>query len=263
MNSLSNRQKYLLLALLVLLPGIPLAAPVFAQTPVYDYNIVNRYPHEPSAYTQGLRYFEGFMYEGTGRRGQSLLKKYRLEDGAVLQSKRLAERYFGEGIEIVGEKIYQLTWQSHMVFVYDLATFEQLDTLFNPTEGWGLTFDGSQLILSDGSDKLYFIDPENFVTTRQVQVTLDGNPLRSLNELEYIDGEVWANIWQTDFIVRIDPGSGKVTSLINLSGLSQQTTVSESEAVLNGIAYDHQQGRLFVTGKLWSDIFEIELVGPR
>lgn len=249
---------FLLLSLVVLAGG-----PVLAQTPVYDYEIVNRYPHTPGAYTQGLRYFDGLMYEGTGRRGQSLLKKYRLEDGEVLLSKRLNDRYFGEGIEIVGNRIYQLTWQSHMVFVYDLETFEQQETFYNPTEGWGLTYNGSELILSDGSSNLYFIDPENFVTIRKVEVKLDGNPVSSLNELEYIDGEVWANIWQTDFIVRIDPASGTVNSLVNLTGLAAQTVRSESEAVLNGIAWDSEQERLFVTGKLWSDIFEIRLLGPR
>jgi glutamine cyclotransferase len=234
-----------------------------AQTPVYDFEVVNRFPHTPTAYTQGLRYFDGLMYEGTGRNGQSLLKKYRLEDGEVLQSKRLSDRYFGEGIEIVGDRLFQLTWRAHMVFVYDLQSFEQLDTFYNPTEGWGLTFNGEELILSDGSSNLYFIDPANFVTTRKVEVKLDGNPVSSLNELEYIDGEVWANIWQTDFIVRIDPMTGAVNSLVNLTGLSDQTIRSESEAVLNGIAYDAEQDRLFVTGKLWSDIFEIRLTGPR
>jgi len=248
-------------ALLALaLSAVPTAS---AQTPVYSYEVLNRFPHEPTAYTQGLRFFDGFMYEGTGLRGQSLLKKYRLEDGQVLQSKRLSDRYFGEGIEIVGDRIFQLTWQAHMVFVYDLETFEQLDTFYNPTEGWGLTYDGSELILSDGSPNLYFIDPENFVTTRKVEVTLDSNPVYSLNELEFIDGEVWANIWQTDFIVRIDPSSGRVNSLVNLSGLSGQTVRSDSDAVLNGIAYDHEQNRLFVTGKLWSEIFEIQLIAPQ
>jgi len=238
-------------------------AAVQAQTPVFGYEVINRYPHAPSAYTQGLRYFGGLMYEGTGRNGQSMLKKYRLEDGEVLQSKRLSDRYFGEGIEIVGDRIFQLTWRAHMVFVYDLESFEQLDTFYNPTEGWGLTFDGAELILSDGSSNLYFVDPENFVTTRKVEVKLDGNPVSSLNELEYIDGEVWANIWQTDFIVRVDPLTGSVNSLVNLTGLSDQTVRSESEAVLNGIAYDPEQDRLFVTGKLWSDIFEVRLTGPR
>ena len=244
--------------LLVLLAGNS----VLAQTPVYDYEVVNRYPHAPTAYTQGLRYHDGLMYEGTGRNGQSMLKKYRVEDGQVLQSKRLSDRYFGEGIEIVGDRIFQLTWQSHMVFVHDLETFEQLDTFYNPTEGWGLTYDGEELILSDGSSNLFFIDPENFVTTRKVEVKLDGSPVSSLNELEYIGGEVWANVWQTDFIVRIDPLTGVVNSLVNLTGLSDQFDRSERDAVLNGIAYDAEQDRLFVTGKLWSDIFEIRLVGP-
>ncbi len=239
-----------------------LGAQVRAQTPVYSFEVINRYPHTPTAYTQGLRYFDGLMYEGTGRNGQSMLKKYRLEDGELLQSKRLSDRYFGEGIEIVGDRIFQLTWRAHMVFVYDLESFEQTDTLYNPTEGWGLTFDGEELILSDGSSNLYFIDPENFVTTRKLEVKLDGNPVSLLNELEYIAGEVWANIWQTDFIVRIDPMTGTVNSLVNLTGLSEQTMRSESEAVLNGIAYDADQDRLFVTGKLWSDIFEIRLSGP-
>ncbi|MCP5345275.1 MAG: glutaminyl-peptide cyclotransferase [Pseudomonadales bacterium] len=245
---------------LPILVGTQLAS---AQTPVYGYEVIGRFPHEPTAYTQGLRFHDGMMYEGTGRRGQSLLKRYQLEDGQVALSKRLGNRYFGEGIEIVGDRIYQLTWQAHMVFVYDLETFEQLDTFFNPTEGWGLTYDGSQLILSDGSANLYFVDPGNFVTDRKIQVTLDGNPVPSLNELEYIDGEVWANIWQTDFIVRIDPASGKVNALVNLTGLSAQTVRTDPEAVLNGIAYDVEGDRLLVTGKLWSDIFQIRLVDPQ
>lgn len=244
-----------LLSLLVLVTGRPL----LAQTPVYGYEVVNRFPHAPTAYTQGLRFYDGVMYEGTGRNGQSMLKKYRLEDGQVLQSKRLSDRYFGEGIEIVGDRIFQLTWQAHMVFVYDLESFDQLDTFFNPTEGWGLTYDGQELILSDGSSNLYFIDPGTFVTNRKVEVKLDGNPVSSLNELEYIDGEVWANIWQTDFIVRVDPMTGVVNSLVNLTGLSDQTQRSERDAVLNGIAYDTDRDRLFVTGKLWSDLFEIRL----
>ncbi|MBT8147542.1 MAG: glutaminyl-peptide cyclotransferase [Gammaproteobacteria bacterium] len=255
------KHKLLLLSFLSLLILIT-DRPLLAQTPVYGYEVINRYPHAPSAYTQGLRYHEGVMYEGTGRNGQSMLKKYRLEDGQVLQSKRLSDRYFGEGIEIVGDRVFQLTWQAHMVFVYDLESFEQLNTFYNPTEGWGLTYDGQELILSDGSSNLYFIDPENFVTTRKVEVKLDGNPVSSLNELEYIDGEVWANIWQTDFIVRVDPMSGVVNSLVNLTGLSDRTERSERDAVLNGIAYDAEQDRLFVTGKLWSDLFEIRLTEP-
>ncbi|MEZ5491108.1 MAG: glutaminyl-peptide cyclotransferase [Gammaproteobacteria bacterium] len=251
-----------LLVVVLIAPVLLVAQDSTSQTPVYGYEVINRFPHDPTAYTQGLRFFDGMMYEGTGRRGQSLLKRYTLESGQIEQIKRLGDRYFGEGIEIVGDRIYQLTWQAHMVFVYDRESFEQLDTFYNPTEGWGLTFDGSELILSDGSANLYFIDPTNFVTTRKVEVTLEGNPVPSLNELEFIDGEVWANIWQTDFIVRVDPSSGRVNSLVNLTGLSELTVQGDPEAVLNGIAYDAEQDRLFVTGKLWSDLFEIRLIAP-
>ncbi|MEQ9070934.1 MAG: glutaminyl-peptide cyclotransferase, partial [Gimesia chilikensis] len=211
---------------------------------------------------QGLVYHDGFLFEGTGKNGMSSLSKINLVDGAVLQNKSLSRRYFGEGIEIVGDRIFQLTWQSHIVFVYDLQSFELLDSHYNATEGWGLAWDGSHLILSDGSDRLQFMDPESFAPAHSVNVTLNGQPVRNLNELEYIDGEVWANVWQTDFIVRIDPRSGVVNSIIDLTGLSQQTRRLNSEAVLNGIAWDEQSRRLFVTGKFWSNLFEIELTGP-
>lgn len=250
--------------LLVLLAGFALAAVAEAQPQptVYGYRIVDRFPHDPAAYTQGLRFHDGYMFEGTGRNGQSVLKKYPLDSGDVVLSQRLADRYFGEGIEIVGDSIFQLTWQSHVVFVYDLATFEQKTTFFNPTEGWGLAYDGAELILSDGTENLYFLDPATFVSGRKVRVTLNGDPVRNLNELEFIEGEVWANIWQTDFIVRIDPASGTVNSIVDLTGLGDQTRRTGTDAVLNGIAWDGDARRLFVTGKLWSDIFEIELVGP-
>ncbi|MBL4821282.1 MAG: glutaminyl-peptide cyclotransferase [Gammaproteobacteria bacterium] len=239
-----------------------LSPTAWAQLPTYGYEVVNRYPHDPLSFTQGLLYHQGFLYEGTGRNGQSLVKKSTLEDGDTIISKHLSNRYFGEGIQIVGDKIYQLTWQSHMVFVYDKETFEQVGNFYNPTEGWGLAYDGSELILSDGSDKLYFLDPETFVSSRKIDVTIDGKAVSQLNELEFINGEIWANIWHTDYIVRIDPSNGEVNSLVDLTGLSEQTARSDSEAVLNGIAYDEVGGRLFVTGKLWSDIFEIELIDP-
>lgn len=247
----------LLFLILILLPPA-----VLAQVPVHGYRVLNKFPHDYSSFTQGLFYVDGFLYEGTGRNGQSVIKKTKLEDGDVILSKRLSNRYFGEGIEVVDDKVYQLTWQSHMVFVYDLETFDQVGNFYNPTEGWGLAYDGSELILSDGTANLYFIDPENFVSNRQVTVTIDDQPVPGLNELEFINGEVWANVWQADFIVRIDPLTGTVNSIVNLAGLSDQTIKSESVAVLNGIAYDKVSERLFVTGKLWSDIFEIELVDP-
>ena len=243
------------------------AVPAVAEVPIYDYRIVARYPHNITAFTQGLEFHNGFLYEGTGKNGRSTLSKINLEDGQVLQSKRLASRYFGEGITIVGERIFQLTWQSNIVFVYDLESFETLTSHYNSTEGWGLTFDGTHLILSDGSANLQFIDPENFQVQRTVQVSLEGRPIRNLNELEYINGEVWANVWMSNEIVRIDPMTGNINSVVNLDGLIDQTTTGGSDGVLNGIAWIADtapdavagSGRLFVTGKLWSDLFEIEI----
>lgn len=232
------------------------------QIPRYGYRVVNTYPHNIEAFTQGLFFHDGFLYEGTGKRGLSSLSKQNLDDASVLQSHSLSSRYFGEGIEIVGDKIFQLTWQSHMVFEYDAETFEQLGTHYNATEGWGLAFDGEQLILSDGSADLQFLNPENFTPTSRVTVTLNGNPINNLNELEFIGGEVWANVWQTDFIVRIDPATGVINSIVDLSGLSEQTELGSAEAVLNGIAWDNEQERLFVTGKHWANLFEIELIEP-
>lgn len=228
----------------------------------YGYKIVNTFPHNIESFTQGLIYHEGYLYEGTGKKGRSTLSKVNLEDADVLQSKPLSRRYFGEGIEVVGDKIFQLTWQGNIVFVYDKNTFEPLTSHYNSTQGWGLAYDGKQLILSDGSDALQFINPENFVPEGRVQVTLNGNPVNYLNELEYINGEVWANVWQTDFIIRIDPATGEVNSVIDFSGLSEMTELGSNEAVLNGIAWDAENERLFVTGKHWSNLFEVELVEP-
>lgn len=239
-------------------------APLFAQDNVsrYGYSIANAYPHSINSFTQGLVYHEGYIYEGTGKNGQSSLSKIRFEDGEVLMSKNLSRRYFGEGIEIVDDKIYQLTWQAHLVFVYDKETFELLDSHYNASQGWGLAYDGSSLVLSDGSATLQFIDPETFMPMRKVEVALAGNPISQLNELEYIQGEIWANVWQTDYILRINPENGEVNSIVDLTGLSNQTQLGSSEAVLNGIAWDEATERLFVTGKHWAHLFEIELVGP-
>jgi glutamine cyclotransferase len=245
------------LILLLSLAGASLHAQ--EQPRQYGYNIVQSYPHNIGSFTQGLIYHDGYLFEGTGKKGLSSLSKINLEDAEVLMSKRLSRRYFGEGIEVVDDRIFQLTWQSHMVFVYDKENFEQLATHYNPTEGWGLAYDGEQLILSDGTSTLQFMDPESFTAQRKITVTLNGNPIESLNELEYIDGEVWANVWQTDFILRIDPATGIVNSIIDLSGLADNTQLGSAEAVLNGIAWDENQQRLFVTGKLWDSLFEIKL----
>ncbi len=237
------------------------AAPLFAaQEPeLYGYRVVNTYPHEITAFTQGLIYRDGQLWEGTGKNGLSRLARIDLETGEPQQQVRLASRYFGEGIELVGDRIYQLTWRAHMVFVYDRESLERLETHYNAREGWGLAWDGEHLILSDGSARLQFIDPEGFIPTREIEVTLRGQPLARLNELEYIDGEIWSNVWQTDFIVRIDPASGAVNAVVDLTGLAARTELGSSEAVLNGIAWDSERRRLFVTGKHWANLFEIEL----
>lgn len=258
--SIQPRRLWVLLCALLVL-ALPAT---YAQEQVlrYGYNVVNTYPHNIEAFTQGLVFHEGYLYEGTGKNGRSSLSKINLEDGAVLMSKNLSQRYFGEGIEIVGDKIYQLTWQSHLVFVHDKTSFESISSHYNASQGWGLAYDGEHLILSDGSANLQFMDPETFAPQRKLEVRLAGNAINQLNELEYIDGEIWANVWQTDFILRIDPQSGEVNSIIDLSGLAAQTELGSSEAVLNGIAWDAEGERLFVTGKHWAHLFEIELVGP-
>lgn len=243
--------------LVLLLLAASLAA---AQEPqLYGYRVVNTYPHEITAFTQGLIFRDGELWEGTGKNGLSRLARIDLESGQRKQTVQLADRYFGEGIEMIGDRIYQLTWRAHMVFVYDRESLEQLETHYNAREGWGLAFDGEHLILSDGSASLQFIDPEGFVPVREVEVTVRGQPLNLLNELEFIDGEIWANVWQTDFIVRIDPASGVVSSIVDLTGLAARTELGSSEAVLNGIAWDSENRRLFVTGKHWANLFEIEL----
>jgi len=250
-----------LVLLFFLLSGMSILAQAQGQVPRYGYDILNIYPHNINSFTQGLVYREGFLFEGTGKNGQSSLSKINLENGEVLQSKNMSQRYFGEGIEIVNEKIYQLTWQSHLVFVYDKMTFESIESHYNATQGWGLAYDGSHLILSDGTATLQFMDPETFAPVRKVEVQLEGNAISQLNELEYINGEVWANVWQTDLILRIDPENGEVNSIVDLTGLSAQTQLGSSEAVLNGIAWDAEDERLFVTGKHWANLFEIELLG--
>jgi glutaminyl-peptide cyclotransferase len=229
-------------------------------TPVYGYHVLNVYPHDPGAFTQGLVYYEGVLYEGTGLWGSSSLRKVALETGEVLQIHNLASEYFGEGIALVGDRIWQLTWQAQTAFLYDRETFQQLDTVSYPTQGWGLTYDGTRLIMSDGTANLYFRDPETFQLLGQVEVHDDQGPVVMLNELEYIDGQVYANIWQTDRIAIIDPDSGQVSAWIDLAGLLQPEDYEQPVDVLNGIAYDAANDRLFVTGKLWPKLFEIELM---
>jgi uncharacterized repeat protein (TIGR01451 family) len=226
----------------------------------YTYTIVSAYPHDPDAFTQGLVYEDGVLYEGTGLRGRSTLRRVVLETGEVLQSYDLPSEYFGEGITIYGDRIIQLTWQSRVGFVYDKASFELLQEFTYPTEGWGMTYDGERLIMSDGTSTLYFWDPETLEEVGQVDVYDESGPVVKLNELEYIQGEVYANIWLTDSIAKIDPQTGRVTGWIDLTGLLDPGSVTQPVNVLNGIAYDPQNDRLFVTGKLWPALFEIDLV---
>lgn len=233
------------------------ALPACAEVPVHDVQVLNIYPHDPDAFTQGLVFLDGDLYEGTGRNGASSLRRVALETGEIMQRHNLGSRYFGEGITILGDSIYQLTWQSQIGFVYDRTSFSLEGTFFVPGEGWGITHDGSQLIVSDGSAFLRFLDPGTRREVRRVQVTEEGRPVDRLNELEFINGEVWANVWYTDTIVRIDPDTGAINSKLDLGGLQQQRGADD---VLNGIAWDAEGQRLFVTGKLWPNLYEIAVL---
>lgn len=228
-------------------------------TPWFTYTVVESYPHDPSAFTQGLVFHGGFIYEGTGLNGRSSLREVDIDTGGVLRIHNLSSAYFGEGIALHQGKIYQVTYRSRIGFVYDLETFETVDTFEIATEGWGLTHDGSSLIMSDGTSTLRFIDFDNFEEKRTVEVRDGGVPVTKINELEYVDGEVYANIWKTDLIARIDPGSGRVTGWLDLAGLKDCLPEGSSFDVLNGIAYDSEGDHLFVTGKLWPRLFEIEI----
>ena len=227
--------------------------------PLYGYRIVNVYPHDASAFTQGLQYLDGYFYEGTGLNGRSSIRKVTLETGKVLQQRTVPGEFFGEGITVWKNDLFELTWQSHVAFVYDRATFEPKKRFTYPGEGWGLTSDGTNLIMSDGTDELRVLDPVTFAEKRRIKVTAGGIALRNLNELEYMKGDILANIWMTDYVARVAPDSGRVTAYIDLRGLLTATERANTD-VLNGIAYDAKQDRLFVTGKLWPKLFEIKLV---
>jgi glutamine cyclotransferase len=231
--------------------------------PVDTYRVINSYPHDPQAYTQGLIYRDGFLYESTGLRGSSSLRKVRLETGEVLQQRRVDQAHFAEGLADWKDHLLQLTWQSNVAFVYDRATFAPRRTFSYSGEGWGLTSDERRLILSDGTEHLRFLDPETFREIGRVTVTDGGKPVRDLNELEYIRGEVYANVWHTDRIARISPQTGRVTRWIDLRGLMSAGYRLDPEAVLNGIAHDSAGDRLFVTGKLWPRLFEVQVVPRR
>jgi glutamine cyclotransferase len=226
--------------------------------PVLGVEVIKSYPHDPHAFTQGLEYYDGCLYESTGRSGQSTLRRTLLETGAVLNQVSLPPEYFGEGLTIFRGRIYQLTWLSKIGFTYDVRKFRRVGEFHYESEGWGLTHDDASLILSDGSNKLQFIDPASFKTVRTLEVYAGNVAITNLNELEYIDGEIFANVWHSSRIARIDPRSGQVLAWIDLASVVARSK-HEPEEVLNGIAYDAKRRRVFVTGKDWAEILEIKI----
>jgi glutamine cyclotransferase len=231
-----------------------------AAVPLYDVEIVHTFPHDPSAFTEGLFYLNGYLYESTGLEQHSSIRKVRIDTGKVVQKIDIPAEYFGEGIVNWQGHLISLTWKSQRGFVFDLATLKQQRSFSYQGEGWALTQDGLQLIMSDGTPELRFLNPETLKETRRVQVNLEGRPLPNVNELEWVKGEIYANVWHSDQIVRIDPHTGNVVGIINLKGLLDPSErVAGPDGVLNGIAYDSQGDRLFVTGKDWPKLFEIRL----
>lgn len=225
----------------------------------YGYRVIKSYPHDKGAFTQGLVYLNGVLFEGTGQETRSSLRKVNLETGEVLNQLNLETRFFGEGIAIKGEKLYQVTWKNQVGFVYNKNTFELINKVGYQTEGWGLTTMGENLVMSDGSNMLYMIDPDSFSVISTVEVYDNKKKVMELNELEYINGEIWSNIWNSDLIARIDPGSGKVTGYIDLQGILKDPDTDTRVNVLNGIAWDSSGDRIFVTGKNWPKLFEIKV----
>lgn len=232
-----------------------------AATPEYGYRVVHTYPHDTSAFTEGLFYLDGHLYESTGQNGRSEIRKEELATGKVLQRQSIPPQFFGEGIVAWEDRLYELTWQSHVGFVYDLDTFRPLAKFGYPGEGWALTRDDRRIIMSDGTPELRLLDPATMKELGRLKVTDEGRPVVNLNEVEVVKGEILANVWETNRIARIDPKTGHVTGWIDLSGLLSPTeSPADSNGVLNGIAYDAKGDRLFVTGKLWPKLFEIKLV---
>jgi glutaminyl-peptide cyclotransferase len=232
-------------------------------TPEYTFTVVQAFPHDTAAYTQGLAYRDGFLYEGTGRNGRSSLRKVRIETGEVVQRVDLGSEFFGEGITIVNDKVFQLTWTSKVGFVYDLNDFHLLRRFSYSGEGWGLATDGRDLFLSDGTAEIRVLDAETFQEKRRLKVHDGSTRVDQLNELEFVEGQIFANVWHSNRIARISPRTGEVVGWIDLTGLLSSVYRLEPEAVLNGIAYDPARKRLFVTGKLWPSVFEISLSPKR
>lgn len=240
--------------------GQPARPGLISRLPEYTFRIVRSFPHDSNAFTQGLAYYDGFLYESTGLKGHSSLRKVRLETGEVIQRVDLPSELFGEGITLLKDQVIQLTWQSHTGFVYRLSDFQLLRQFSYSGEGWGLATDGRQIFMSDGTSEIRVLDPVTLAEKRRFTVHEGNKSVKELNELEFIDGELFANVWQTDRIARISPQNGDVVGWIDLSGLLSTVYRLGPGAVLNGIAYDSIGKRLFVTGKLWPKIFEIQLV---
>ncbi|MBC7366317.1 MAG: glutaminyl-peptide cyclotransferase [Undibacterium sp.] len=241
------------------LPSAPVANTAAAPVPEYTYQVVSTFPHDPAAFTQGLVYLKGVLFETTGLNGRSSLRRVEYQTGRVLQKSDLPSQYFGEGMTIIGDRIFQITWQNQKGFVYNLASFAVEKEFTYAGEGWGLTTDGQALILSDGTHTLRFLDPTTFTVLRTISVFDRGRPLRRLNELEYVKGEIYANVWQTNTVVRIDPTSGQLLGTVDFSGLLSPDDYRHHPDVLNGIAYEASGDRLFITGKLWPKLFEVRL----
>lgn len=235
------------------------SAPSAAAVASYGYEVLNSWPHDPNAFTQGLIFLQGIFLESTGLNGQSSLRKVDIETGHVRQQIQLNSDYFAEGLTVLGTNIYQLTWQNHKAFVYDLPTFSKTGEFTYEGEGWGLTTDGHLLIMSDGTNHLRFIDPATFKVIRSIDVySVSGEPLKNLNELEFVEGSIFANVWQTPYVVKINPTNGALEGVVDFSGLLSPSEAASAD-VLNGIAYDSKNQRLFVTGKNWPKLFEVRL----
>ncbi len=227
--------------------------------PTDSYTLVKKWPHDRGAFTEGLLFWDGMLIESTGLNGRSTLRKVDLETGVVRQEVKLPAQCFGEGITVLGEKVFQLTWLSHRGFIYDVKTMNREGEFSFSGEGWGLTTDGHSLIMTDGSNRIRFIDPDSFRVTRTIEVFAHGEPVKMLNELEYVKGELYANVWQTEFVLRIDPDTGRILGAIDFVGILPQSERNKDTDVMNGIAYDASGDRLFVTGKNWPELFQVKV----
>ncbi len=252
----------ILLLFLILISSQPVCSDNrdILHTPLFDYKVVNTFPHDEKAFTQGLVFENGMLYEGTGLYGKSALTMRTLDSIEVLQTYRLPSSLFGEGITYYNNSIIQLTWRAGVGFIYDPSDFRVLTSFSFSTEGWGITNNGHTLIMSDGTDNIYFLDPENLKETRRIKVTDNKNPVTSINELEYIKGKIYANIWKSDRIAIIHPDSGQVEGWIHLTKLVRKAGGDNKIKTLNGIAYDNENDRIFVTGKLWPEMYEIKII---